>query len=120
MARAGRSEAVRGNVKANVEPCPGVLATFTRPRIDTVEALEDAWEVTRIDAGAVVDDGDLDVLGPRGGAHDDGRARAAVLDRIVDEVGEHLLERSSVGARGGEAGRRLAPQLDALLVGAVA
>src|SRR6185437_493020 len=67
--------------------------------VDAVEALEQARQVARLDARAGV--GDLHaqrVLHPLR-AQPDARAGAAVLDGVVEQVGEHLLEPLAVGAR---------------------
>ncbi len=69
-----------------------------RAGIDAVEALEHARQVLRRDAGAGVRDrrrAPRRLLGCRAHAHRG--AFGTVLERVVDEVAEHVLERAPVG-----------------------
>ena len=75
-------------------------AHVARPAaVDAIEALEEARQVAWLDAGAGV--GDLDAQGVpfQLCVQADLRARAAILDRVVEQVGEDLLERLAIGAR---------------------
>ncbi len=66
--------------------------------VHPVEALEDAFEGIRRDAGAVIGNGDLDLAGIGGARADgDGAAGTAVFDGVVDEAGEDLFQVVGIG-----------------------
>src|SRR6185295_4010354 len=81
---------------AEAEPDATRTARAARPHL--MERLEDVREVARRHAGARVGDGDREpsVARPGRGLHDDA-ARLRELDRVVDEVPEHLMDLDAVG-----------------------
>src|SRR5438132_848988 len=78
---------------------PGVLAH----RMQALEQHEDALEVLRLDADAVVGDADVPLAGLLHRADMDVRPRrAAELERIADQVLEDLREPHHVAVHGGQ------------------
>src|ERR1044071_2564595 len=72
-------------------------------RVQPLEDHEDALEVLRLDADAVVGDGDLPRIALVLGADVDARyAGAAELERVADQVLEQLRELHVVHALGGQ------------------
>ena len=101
---------------------PGAAHLPRAPRVDAVESLEQASEVLLLDAAAVVLDAQAHAWNgafARLGAQGHRGALGAVLHGVVDEVGEHLLERAAIGLHL-EALRRLELERDLPLLRALA
>ena len=80
---------------ASPSPVPPVVAAAGP--VDPVEALEDALEVARRDADAVVGDVELDHRPSLDATRDlDRAARVGVLHRVVEQVGERRHELAAV------------------------
>src|SRR5262249_33338043 len=88
--------------------------------VDAVKALEEARQVAGLDAGAGVRHLDVDLVFAGAHADGDGRARGAVLDRVVDQIGEHLLDGAAIGPRDRDVGAEVEREAEALPLGLAA
>src|SRR5579864_3255778 len=68
--------------------------------VDTVEALEQARQVFGGNAGAEIADVELDAAFYRPRAQQDSLSRACVLHRVLDQIGENLVDGLAVGVDG--------------------
>src|SRR5215204_3080747 len=86
---------------ADVQPQPGAARDLSLVWVRAVELLEDRPLLGRRDSDPLVLD--LDPRAGRGATRGDGDRSAAwrVLDRVVDQVEEHLLDPVAVAHRGG-------------------
>jgi hypothetical protein len=74
--------------------------------VHPIKAGEDVRQVLRGDADAIVDHGDAHRGAGRGGLDTDGPARRRVVQRIVQQVEQHLLHAVVVGQHAGQPGRQ--------------
>ena len=93
-------------------PRPGPAAAHPGP-VGLVEPLEDPRSVGLRDADPVIDDRGDDLVTAPSHLDPDLAAVGAELDRVVDEVDEHLAEARLVAAHGRQAGRDVDDQRDA-------
>src|SRR6185437_10782906 len=75
---------------ADVEPEPRAADSTSLVRIEAVELLEDPLLLAERDPQALVSDGEAQPLPDARDRHVDATSRRRVLDRVVDEVEEHL------------------------------
>src|SRR6478736_1821042 len=97
------------------EPRAAVAARTVRGRrLAAVEALEDPMALRLGDAGALVDDLQLQRLGmlPAPCEHRDPAVRRAVLHGVVDQVGDHLVQALRVRVRRQLRRRHVEVQMD--------
>lgn len=76
---------------------PGAFLVFSAGAICLVEAFPDFFQAVLRDADTGIFDGNENFFAPLGGLDGDGRIRVAELDRVVNEVVEHLLDFAHVG-----------------------
>src|SRR6476620_5346973 len=97
---------VGGHVAHDGQAQAGAARLPAAGPVDAVEALEDAVEVARRDADAVVPHDDVDPRAVRMGGHLDGAAGVGVLHAVLDQVGHRRHELAAI-ADGIEPARRL-------------
>jgi len=71
--------------------------------IDAIEAFEQARKVLGGNTGAEIPNAEFYSVWNRAGAEDDASAGSTVFQRVVDQVGEDLMDRFTIGKNGGEA-----------------
>src|SRR6266540_744550 len=99
---------------ADVEAEPGAADPTRHVRVEAVELLEDAPLLGRRDAEPGVSDRETDVPVVRRDRDVDDAARRRVLDRVVDQVREHLAQLAGVCGDGRQHVRGIQEELDVL------
>src|SRR5205807_4783850 len=91
---------------ANVEAEPRAADATCRVGIEPIELLEDTPLLRRWDPETLIGDGEAEIAVCRLEPERDVAAVRGVLDRVVDDVREHLAKLSLVGRDRGDAFRR--------------